>query len=106
MEKMTKKDKFKKFVYDHRETIAKVTVYTTLIVGSIAIIAKANSQKMEDAKESVSDYNSWAGEENEWLDEQEAEDKLVYLLHDWSYLVIPKETETEWIKDRAPRLTK
>ena len=99
MEKMTKKDKFKKFVYDHRETIAQVTVYTTLIVSAIAIIAKEKARQQANS-DAVSDHNSWTKDENEWIDEQNAADKIVYLLHDWSYLLVPKDTEVEWVKNR------
>jgi hypothetical protein len=106
MEPMTKKEKFKKFVSDHREVITKVTVYTTLVVGSIAIVAKALSD-IEDIKqknaERLDDHNSWVEQENAWLDEKEAEGKDIYLLHDWTYLLVPKDTETEWVKDREPR---
>jgi hypothetical protein len=103
MKEMTKKEKFKKFVYDHRETIAQVTVYTTLIVGAIAIIAKESARQQQAASDAISDHNSWVEEENEWIDDQYAADKVVYLLHDLTYLLVPKDTETEWIGDRKPK---
>lgn len=104
MNKMTKKEKFKKFVYDHREVIAKVTVYTTLVVGTIAIISNAASEEREKLRkiaDKVDERNSWAHTENEWLDEKRAEDKVVYLLHDLTYLLVPEDAEVEWVKDRT-----
>lgn len=102
MNEMTKKEKFKKFVYDHREVITKVTVYTTLVVGTIAIIANAASNEEESRKkraDALEARNSWADTENEWLDEQREDGKDIYLLHDWTYLLVPKDT-AEWVKDR------
>jgi len=103
MKKMTKKEQFKKFVSDHSETIAKVTVYTTLAVGCIAILANATSKANESQKalaDGIDAYNSWADSENEWIEQKAAEDKAVFLLADWTYLVVPKDTETEWVWDR------
>jgi len=99
MQKMTKKEKFKKFVYDHRETIARVTVYTTLIAGSIAIIINAASNEKEAADKTEA-YNSWAEGENEWLEEKQSEGMKTFLLADWTYLLVPEDAETEWIYDR------
>jgi hypothetical protein len=100
MNKMTKKEKFKKFVYDHREEIAQVTVFATIFVGSIVIIAKEAARQQQAESDAVSEYNSWVETENEWLDEKTAEGKDVYLLHDQTYLFIPSDTEREWINDR------
>jgi hypothetical protein len=100
MEKMTKKEKFKKFVDDHHETIAKVAVYAVIIGGSIAIIARAASKEQDELEARVAERNAWVDTENEWLDEKKAEGKDVYLLHDLTYLFIPSDTEREWINDR------
>jgi hypothetical protein len=102
MKEMTKKEKFKKFISDNRETIAKVTVYTTLVVGSIAIIAKAISNDQESQRkfaEDIEEYNSWVDGENEWLNEKN-EDNYVYALHDLTYLLVPKDAKPEWVNDR------
>jgi Ni,Fe-hydrogenase III large subunit len=100
MEKMTKKEKFKKFVNDHSDVIAQVVVYTTIVVGSIAIIAKAASDQKEAVDAAIERRNSWVDSENEWLEEQDAAGKDIYLLHNLTYLLVPKDAEVELVEDR------
>jgi hypothetical protein len=100
MEKMTKKEKFKKFVDDHHETIAKVAVYATIIVSSIAIIARTVSKEEQERIDKIDRYNEWTDGENEWLQEKLAEGNDAYILHDLTYMFIPKDTKREFVEDR------
>lgn len=102
--KMTVKEKFKKFVSDHEEAIVNITAYA---VGFGAIVATAliagrmlEKTYEKEVSKNMATYNSWADGENKWIDEQNENGKTVYLLHDWTYLTLPAETETEWIDRR------
>lgn len=99
MEKMTKKDRFKKFIYDHREDLAAVT--TAVVAYGVILKVVTDHGKKHGASAGAANtekYNSWADTQNEWLDKQYSEGKKVYLLHDYSYLTMPEDTEVEWIQ--------
>lgn len=101
--KMTKKEKIKQFVQEHQVEIFYTTV-TTAAIGLYAFAvanAKHGAEKANElAREAVKARNAWADSENKWLDEQEANGNAIYLLQDWTYLLVPKDSPREWIKDR------
>lgn len=99
MEKMTKKDRFKKFIYDNREDLAAIT--TAVVAYGVIFKVVTDHGKKRGASigaENTEKYNSWADTQNEWIDKQYADGKTVYLLHDYSYLTMPNDTEVEWIQ--------
>jgi hypothetical protein len=101
MNKMTKKDRFKKFVKDNEELItASAMIVTGLGVIAVAIAAanKAEKEASERASNYISAHNAWAETENEWIDEQKADGKDVYYLYDGTYLTMPTDAIREWIQ--------
>ncbi len=96
MSKPSMKDKAKKFITTYKEEII-VAAVTVAAIG--VFIAKVDEAKKKPA-ELARKHNEWAAVENEWLDDVNNEGKVVYLLHDYTYLLVPEDTKTEWIQDR------
>lgn len=99
MTKMTKKERFKKFTKDNADLIA-AAAYFTAAAGLVVVTVRGFKQLNAEIQGNVDCHENWVANENSWLDEQESSGKKVALLSDMTYLLIPADTEVEWIKDR------
>jgi len=89
------KSKIKEFVADHPAEVF-TGVVTTAAVG-LYIYAVKNAQY--GAKKAIEAHNEYAALANDFIAKANEEGQAVFLLHDWSYLLVPKDTPVEWIKD-------
>lgn len=88
-----KTNKFKQFIANHPEAI--VYGATTAVIGSMYAYAVISASKA--TKAAIKAHNEYADKVNSLIETADKEGKAVFLLHDWSYLLVPKETPTEWI---------
>lgn len=93
---MTKKQKLQKFMSDHREALEFAATALAGVAAVAGVVVYA-SKTIGSANEAIDDYNEWADQQNQWLQEQFANGKDVFLLIDNAYLVIPTETERQYI---------
>ncbi|ASR84041.1 hypothetical protein SEA_TEACUP_36 [Arthrobacter phage Teacup] len=89
-----KTNKFKQFITNHPE----VVVYgaATAVVGGLYTYAVVRANQAQKA--AVKEINAYADKVNSLIATAEQDGKAVFQLSDWSYLLVPKETPTEWIK--------
>ncbi|UGL63265.1 membrane protein [Arthrobacter phage Tokki] len=90
----TKKNKIKQFIADHpAEVFAGVVT-----AGALGLYAFATANAAHAAKKAVKARDEFADLTNQLIAKADEDGKAVFMLHDWSFLLVPKETPTEWIK--------
>lgn len=89
------KNKIKQFVADHPAEVF-TGVVTTAAIG-LYVYAIKNAQY--GAKKAIEAHNEYADAVNNFIEKANADGKAVMLLEDWSALLVPNDTATEWIKD-------
>ncbi|ALY09010.1 hypothetical protein GORDON_35 [Arthrobacter phage Gordon] len=94
-DKKTLKSKIKEFVADHPAEVFAGVVTATAI--GLVVYAKKNAEY--GARKAIEAHNEYAALANDFIAKAHEEGKAVFLLHDWSYLLVPSDTPTEWIKD-------
>ncbi|QFP95427.1 hypothetical protein SEA_MAKAI_35 [Arthrobacter phage Makai] len=94
MSDQKKPNKFKQFITNHPE----VVVYgaATTIIGGLYTYAAISAHRA--TKAAIKAHNEYADKVNSLIENADKDGKAVFMLHDWSYLLVPKETPTEWIK--------
>ena len=94
MSDQKKPNKFKQFITNHPE----VAVYgaATAVVGGLYAYAVISANKA--TKAAIKAHNEYADKVNSLIENADKDGKAVFMLADWSYLLVPKETPTEWIK--------
>jgi hypothetical protein len=93
MEDQKKTNKFKKFVTNHPDVI--FIGAATAVVGGLYTYAVVSANKA--TKAAIKAHNDYADKVNSLIERADSEGKATFLLADWSYLLVPKETPTEWI---------
>jgi hypothetical protein len=94
MEDQKKTSKFKKFITNHPDVI--FIGAATAVVGSLYTYAVVSANK--SAKAAINAHNDYADKVNSLIDRADTEGKATFLLADWTFLLVPKETPTEWIR--------
>lgn len=94
MEDQKKPSKFKKFINNHPEAI--VYGAATAVVGSLYAYAVVSANKAQKA--AIKAHNEYADKVNALIERADTEGKATFLLADWTFLLVPKDTPTEWIK--------
>jgi hypothetical protein len=93
MTEQTKMQKFKSWCSDHSEEITLVTVFGGLIAGVVALVIVDT----KDQNRRIEEYNAWAKDTNNWLNEQQNSGNAVYQLADSRYLVVPQDAKRELV---------
>ncbi|WGH21728.1 hypothetical protein SEA_INKED_39 [Arthrobacter phage Inked] len=95
MTEQKKPSKFKQFVTNHPD----VVIYgaATAIVGSMYAYLVVNANKA--AKAAVKAHNEYVDKVDSLIAQADADGKATYLLADWTFLLVPKETPVDWIQD-------
>lgn len=89
------KNKIKQFVADHP-----AEVFTGVVTGAaIGLYIYAIKNAQYGAKKAIEAHNEYADLANAFIEKANADGKAVFLLADWTYLLVPSETQTEWIQD-------
>lgn len=94
MSDQKKTNKFKKFITNHPEAI--VYGAATVVIGSMYTYAVVSANKA--TKAAIKAHNDYADKVNSLIERADTEGKATFLLADWTYLLVPKETPTEWIR--------
>ena len=94
MSDQKKPNKFKQFVTNHPEAI--VYGAATAVIGSMYAYAVVSANKA--TKAAIKAHNEYADKVNALIERADSEGKATFLLADWTYLLVPKETPTEWIR--------
>jgi hypothetical protein len=94
MSDQKKPNKFKQFVTNHPEAV--VYGAATAVIGSMYAYAVISANKA--TKAAIKAHNDYADKANALIQAADKDGKAVFLLADWTYLLVPKETPTEWIK--------
>jgi hypothetical protein len=89
------KNKIKQFVADHPAEII-ATVVTGAAIGVYALAVKNAN---EATRKAIKAHNEYAALANAFIAKADADGQAVFLLHDWTHLLVPKDTPTQWIKD-------
>jgi hypothetical protein len=89
-----KPSKFKKFITNHPDVV--FIGAATTIIGSMYAYAVVSATK--SAKAAVKAHNEYADKVNSLIERADTEGKATFLLADWTFLLVPKDTPTEWIK--------
>ncbi len=95
MSTTSKKNKIKQFIADHPAEVF-TGVVTTAAIG-LYVFAVKNATHA--AQKAIDAHNEYADLANNFIEKANADGKAVFLLADWTYLLVPNETQTEWIKD-------
>ncbi|QFG08714.1 hypothetical protein PBI_INGRID_39 [Arthrobacter phage Ingrid] len=94
MENQKKTNKFKKFITNHPDAV--FIGAATGIVATMYTYAVVSANK--SAKAAIKAHNEYADKVNSLIARADSEGKATFLLADWSYLLVPKDVPTEWIK--------
>lgn len=94
MSDQKKPNKFKQFITNHPEAI--VYGAATGIIASMYTYAVVSANKAQKA--AIKAHNEYADKVNALVERADSEGKATFLLADWTYLLVPKETPTEWIR--------
>jgi len=95
MTEQKKPNKFKQFVTNHPEAI--VYGAATAIVASMYAYAVVSATKA--SKAAIKEYNEYTDKVNSLVAQADADGKATYLLADWTFLLVPKDTTVDWIQD-------
>jgi hypothetical protein len=88
-----KSNKVKQFITNHPEAV--VYGAATAVIGSMYAYAVISANKA--TKAAIKAHNDYADKVNSLIENADKDGKAVFMLADWSYLLVPKETPTEWI---------
>lgn len=94
MEDQKKPSKFKKFVTNHPDAV--FLGAATVVIGSVYAYAVVSANKAQKA--AIKAHNEYADKVNSLIERADTENKATFLLADWTFLLVPKDTPTEWIK--------
>jgi len=89
------KTKIKEFVQD-RPDIVFAGVATTAAIG---LYTFAHLNMKHAAKKAIEAQEEYAAMVGNFLDKADAQGKAVFELSDWTYLLVPKDVEVDWIRD-------
>lgn len=91
-EELTRKQKLKRWVDDHRYELALTSFYGVVGTAFVGLIAVAN----RNDRKRVEAWNAYAHEMNAWLNDEHNAGNVVYRLDDGRYLTVdanaPQET--------------
>jgi hypothetical protein len=94
MSDQKKPNKFKQFITNHPEAI--VYGAATTVIGGMYAYAVISANKA--TKAAIKAHNEYADKVNALIERADSEGKATFMLADWTYLLVPKETPTEWIR--------
>jgi hypothetical protein len=94
MENQKKPSKFKKFITNHPDAV--FIGAATAVVGSMYAYAVISANKAQKA--AIKAHNDYADKVGSLYERAESEGKAMFLLADWTYLLVPKDVQTDWIK--------
>ncbi|AXH44581.1 hypothetical protein SEA_MEDIUMFRY_35 [Arthrobacter phage MediumFry] len=89
-----KVNKVKQFITNHPEAI--VYGAATAVIGSMYAYAVISATKA--SKAAIKAHNEYADAVNSLVERAASEGKETFMLADWTYLLVPKETPVEWIR--------